>query len=81
MSIQYDLHKGMKKLIPENLVNSSTSYTTASHLPSSPIPVNNHTRSNAMNQRTSDSECDDSRIRVRVIINVLARVSLLFSLR
>ena len=43
--------------------------------------INNHTRSNAMNQRTSDSECDDSRIRVRVVMNVIARVSLLFSFR
>ena len=39
--------------------------------------INNHTRSNAMNHHTSDSECDDSRMRVRVIMYVIARVSLL----
>ena len=78
---QWCPHKTMKKPIPENPVDQSTSQTTASHLPSSPIPVNNHTRSNAMNQRTSDSECDDSRIRVCVIINVFAQVSLLSSFR
>ena len=42
---------------------------------------NNHTRLNVMNQRTSDNKCDDSRIRVRVIMDVIAKVSLLFSFR
>ena len=42
---------------------------------------NNHTRSNVMNQRTSDNKCDDSHIRARVIMDVIAKVSLLFSFR
>jgi hypothetical protein len=41
---------------------------------------NNHTRSNMMNQRKSDSKCDDLRIRVLVIMDIIAKVSLLLVL-
>jgi hypothetical protein len=36
------------------------------------VQKNNHTRSNAMNQRTSDIECDDSCIEVHVIMDIIA---------